>query len=99
MIRLEHPYYLLALLAVPLLIWMYIRYISWKKKTLQKFGERTLVEQLLPGKSRLRPLLKLSLLLLSFIMIIAGLANPESGSAKKSLQHEGIDVALLLDVS
>src|SRR4030095_3117959 len=99
MIRIEQPYYFIALLAIPVVIWIYIVYRSRKKKSLQKFGEQSVVGQLLQGKSRVRPLLKLVVVLLSLTLIIISLVNPESSNAKRAVHHEGIDVAIVLDVS
>ena len=99
MTRIEHPYYLVALVAVILLSYIYFRSRSWQKRALQQFGERSLVEQVMPGRSRVRPLLKFIMLVFSLALIVVAISNVESNNAKRSVKHEGMDVALVLDVS
>jgi Ca-activated chloride channel family protein len=99
MIRIEHPYYLVALVAIPIIVWLYYRYRKWKKKALAQFGDPVLVEGLIPGKSLLRQLLKLTLLLVALTLIIFSISNLQSGSAKQTVTHNGLDVAIVLDVS
>ncbi|MEO6169015.1 MAG: VWA domain-containing protein, partial [Chitinophagales bacterium] len=97
--QIEQPYYLLALLLVLVVTWLYFRYRRWRKKVLQQFGEWALVVQLIPGNSSLRPLLKFILPVMAFILIIIGLTNVQSGNATRTIRHEGIDLAIVLDVS
>lgn len=97
--QIEQPYYFLALLLIPVVAWLYIRNRRWRNKVLQQFGEWMLVVQLIPGNSSFRPLLKLILQLTAFILIITGLTNIQSGNATRNIRHEGIDLAIVLDVS
>lgn len=99
MMHIEHPYYVFGALAVPVVTWLYIRSRLWRKKVLQQFGEWRLVEQLISGRSKARPLIKFAALLLSLLLIIFGLVNVQSGSSKRTIQHAGIDIAVVLDVS
>ena len=95
--HIEHPYYVFGALAVPVVTWLYIRSRLWRKKVLQQFGEWRLVEQLISGRSKARPLIKFAALLLSLLLIIFGLVNVQSGSSKRTIQHAGIDIAVVLD--
>lgn len=97
--RIENPYYLFGLLAIPAVIVIFIAFRRWRKKTLQFFGEWELVNQLIAGRSIFLPLLKLSILLLSLLLLIFSLANVQMGNAKKTITHEGIDIAVVLDIS
>jgi Ca-activated chloride channel family protein len=68
-------------------------------KALQKFGDLQLVEQIIPGKSNARPVIKLALPVLAFMLIVAGLANIQWGSSRTPVKHQGLDLAIVLDVS
>ncbi|MBK9731356.1 MAG: VWA domain-containing protein [Chitinophagaceae bacterium] len=97
--EITQPYYLFALLLIPVAVLFFIRYRNWRNKVLLQFGEQELVTQLIPGNSIIRPVLKLSLQLTAFALIIFGLANLQSGSSSRTIHHEGIDLAIVLDVS
>jgi Ca-activated chloride channel family protein len=95
----EYPYYLLALAGIPLITWIYFRYRSIRRKSLQQFGERILVEQLTSSGSTLRSFIKWLLPLLAFCLIIIGLSNIQSAGGLNTVKHEGLDIAVALDVS
>lgn len=99
MIHVEHPYYFLALLLVPPAIFIYLRFRSWRIKALQRFGDWLLVQQMIPGNSKSRSAVKFTLPLLSFMLIVAGLANVQYGKSRTSVKHQGMDLAIVLDVS
>src|SRR4030095_12061075 len=88
-----------ALLSIGVLIFTFIFYQLWRKKVMKQFGEWKLVEQMIAGKSTLLTIFKFLLTVISFALIIFALANVQSGSAKKTVKHEGIDLANLLHVS
>ena len=99
MFRFAHNEYLYLLYAVPfivLLIWYSIRN---QKKLLEKFANPKLHDLLFPLKSRFKIIVKNILLLLSIILIIISLANPQIGSKIEEVKQVGIDVFILLDVS
>lgn len=94
-----HPYYLLALLLIPVAVWLFVRYRKWREKALQKFGESSLVSKLISGNSKWLAWLKFLLPIFAFIFIVAGLADLRYGAANRTVHHEGIDLVILLDVS
>ncbi|PID60513.1 MAG: aerotolerance regulator BatA [Ignavibacteriae bacterium] len=93
-----YPYLLLLLLIIPLLIFLY--WYRLKKKTtavtysnLQIFSEmkKTLRERLVHLPFILR--------ILGLTMLLIALARPQSFSSGENVYTEGIDVAMLLDIS
>ncbi len=97
--QLEHPYYLLGWLLLPAVVLLFIHYRNWRKKGLRQFGDWPLVAQLIAANSISRPVIKFCLLLTAFTLIIFALANLQYGTASRNIRHEGIDLAILLDVS
>ena len=47
MLQFQHINYLLALLAIPLIVALYLLALRWKKKTIKKIGDEQLVKQLI----------------------------------------------------
>lgn len=97
-ITFAYPYLLLLLLIIPLLAFLY--WYRLNKKTtavtysnLQVFSEmkKTLRERLVH--------LPIILRLLGLAMLIIALARPQSFSSGENVYTEGIDVAMLLDIS
>jgi Ca-activated chloride channel family protein len=98
MFRFANPYYLILLLIVPLIgayLWSKRSRMSGQLKysTLKHFQNVpvSLRQQLRKAFFVLR--------LLIITLIILGLARPQSGSSQQEIITEGIDIALVLDVS
>lgn len=99
MYQLEEPTYFYLLLLLPLLVVMYLLYLSWRMKAQRYFGDKELIERLSPDRSRSKPLLKfvLALSIISFLSL--ALVNPQIGSRLETVQREGIDLVFAVDVS
>ncbi len=97
--RFEHPEYLYGLIIVPiawiLLWWM----IFQQKKNWSKFGELSLVNQLIPDISYGLKRLKISLLMVALSSLILAIANPQIGSKIEKVQRKGIDMIIAVDIS
>lgn len=97
-ISFAHPYFLGLLLLVPLMVWWYLRS---KKKDNPAFRLTTLsgIIRVKPSwKTRLRP----SMFILRLVAVAAlavALARPQSSNTTESIDSEGIDIVLALDVS
>ena len=75
--RFLHPYILLLLIPLALLlVWAFLR-IRRDKKKLKNFGETELVRQLMPDLSLRRKLTKDILLIVSGMLIVVALALPD----------------------
>ncbi len=98
-LRLEKPLLLFLLLLIPVLILVFILKSKWRKKTIQKLGDPSLINKLMLGYSRERLNTKNVFLLIGIFFIILGLVNPQIGSKLTEAKREGIDMSIVLDIS
>lgn len=99
MFRFEDSIFLYGLLLIPVLAIVYWLARHWKNKMLTRFSDHSLIKTLIPDLSKTRPLIKLIVFLLAYVMLIVGLANPQIGTKIEKAKRKGIDLVLALDVS
>jgi Ca-activated chloride channel family protein len=99
MFRLAHPQYLYLLLLIPLLVLLFVYARRRKRKALTDFGDINLVLRLLPEYSSSREILKFTIWSLAWIMIVIGMADPQTGSKLEKIKRKGVDMVFALDVS
>ncbi len=99
MFRLAHPQFLYLLLLIPLLVLLFVLSRHRKKKALARFGDWDLVKRLIPEYSGTREILKFILWSLAWILIVIGMADPQTGSKLEKIKRKGIDMVFALDVS
>ena len=99
MFRFANPEYLYALYLIPVFIALFWFTQKQQKKSLSEFANKTMHNVLFPMRSRAKAVLKFGLVLLSMILIIISLANPQIGSKVEEVKQVGIDVYIILDVS
>ena len=99
MFRFENPEYLWLLVVVAVLA--LIRFVTYfnQKKRLRKFGDPTLIKQLMPDVSRWRPLVKFCLLELALVLVILMLARPQQANGISQEKRSGIETVIALDIS
>lgn len=99
MLRFEDPIYLWMLLIIPILVLM--RFIAWRKRkrNLRKFGDPSLLKEMMPDVSKYRPTIKFCLLLSAITILIFMIARPQVGSRISHEKREGIEVLIALDIS
>jgi Ca-activated chloride channel family protein len=97
--RLEHPAYLLFLVAAPFLVWLFLRVVRWKQQTLKQMGDVRLILPLIKGYAPSRFRLLFGMLFAAFLLIVVGLANPQLPEKGGMVQRNGIDIIVTLDVS
>ena len=99
MLRFEDPIYLWMLLIIPILVLM--RFIVWRKRkrNLRKFGDPSLLKEMMPDVSKSRPTIKFCLLLSAITILIFMIARPQVGSKISHEKREGIEVLIALDIS
>ena len=99
MLRFEAPIYLWMLLIIPILVLM--RFIVWRKRkrNLRKFGDPSLLKEMMPDVSKYRPTIKFCLLLSAITILIFMIARPQVGSKISHEKREGIEVLIALDIS
>ncbi len=99
MIQFEHPQILYLLILVPLFVAFFIFRWLRRKKILKTFGDKNLVDRLLPNFSKTKTFLKFILLLLAFCFFVIALSNPQTGSKIVKGERKGIDIVFCLDIS
>ena len=87
------------LLIIPILV--LVRFIVWqkRKRNLRKFGEPSLLKEMMPDVSKYRLTIKFSLLLSAITILIFMIARPQVGSKISHEKREGIEVLIALDIS
>lgn len=99
MFRFAHSEYLHLLYVIPLLVVLYWYTQRQQGKSLSNFANEKLHKVLFPLRSRMKNLYKFTLTLISIILVIISLANPQIGTKIEEVKQVGIDVFILLDVS
>ena len=99
MIRFAHTEYLYALFLVLPFLLIFWMYNIWKKKAKKRFGDESVIEGLMPLVSDGKPLFKFILIIIAYIFLVIGIADPQVGSKLEKVKREGIDLMLVLDVS
>lgn len=99
MIRFAHIEYFYALSLIVVFILLYWFYAGWKNRAKKRFGDASVISGLMPLVSKGKPLLKFIILMVAYVFLIIGLADPMIGSKLEKVKREGIDLMLVLDVS
>ena len=99
MFRFEDPIYLWLLVLIPILA--LVRFISYRnqRKRLRKFGDPSLLKELMPDVSRFRPSVKFWLLLGALALLIVMLARPQLGTKISHEKRVGIETIIAIDIS
>ena len=97
--RFENTVFLYLLLVIPVLlaIYLYSQYRSRKK--LLKWGDKQLLESLMPLASTSKKNWKFAIYLLAIIALIFALARPQFGSKLTEVKRKGVEIMIGLDVS
>ncbi len=95
----QHPENFIGLLLIPLIILLFYRLISWKKKQGSRIGDPTLVSQLVKSFSARNFALKFILICVAVFFLVAGLANLRAKGSAENISRQGVDVMIMLDVS
>jgi Ca-activated chloride channel family protein len=99
MIHFQYIEYLIALAALPVIIFFYLSIVKWKKNTAKKIGDPSLIKELTAQYSPKKFFTKFILFSLAFTLCavaVAGLVKPD-GTQKINLK--GTDIMIALDVS
>ncbi len=99
MIRFQDPIYLWLLLIIPV-VWL-IRFVAVKRKQrqLKKFGDQTLIKEMMENVSAVRPAVKFWLLLTALALLIIMLARPQMGMKSNTEKRQGIEAIVAMDIS
>jgi Ca-activated chloride channel family protein len=97
--RFATPDFLWAFLLVPFFVLLYIFLSAARKNFNRKFGDKAIVEKLLPLELfNVRPL-KAVIFLSAFSLLIIALARPLFGVKTEMIERKGIDIFVALDIS
>jgi Ca-activated chloride channel family protein len=99
MFRYENEYVLYALLLIPILLGGYAYVRVRNRKIWNKYGDKPLLQSLMPQSSPLMQHTKLLLACMIWTGLIFALANPQLGSKREKGTRKGIDIMFCVDVS
>ena len=99
MFRFEDPIYLWLLVLIPALA--LVRFVSYRnqRKRLRKFGDPSLLKELMPDVSKFRPSVKFWLLLGALALLIVMLSRPQLGTKISHEKRVGIETIIAMDIS
>lgn len=99
MFRFENPAFLYLLIIIPVIIVIRLLEMRKRKLKLKKFGDLSLLKQLMPDVSSSRKSLKLWLMIAALALLIVMLARPQMGTKISQEKRKGIEVIISLDIS
>lgn len=97
--RFANPDYLYFLLVLPVVVLLWVFNRLRQKRALNRFGESAMVAKLTPESSDVRAVLKLCIQLLVLAGGVIMIARPQFGSKLESVNKEGVEIIIALDVS
>ena len=97
--RFEHPNYLYLLFLLPVFFALFLYAMYIKKRNLKRFGERKIIDVLMPDVSLTKQYLKFGLLFTALALFILVIAGPQFGSKIETVKKRGIEVMICMDVS
>ena len=99
MINFAQSQYLLLLLLIPFFFILHALVIRLRKRRLRRFGDETLVKQLMPSYTVSKAGVRLVLFSLAFFFFVIGLSRPQIGAKLKEHETKGAEIMIVLDVS
>ena len=93
------PEWLLLLIATPVIPIIYWCLRLYGRHKLRTFGNERTLRTLMPDHSAVRPWIKITLLSLAIGMLSLALAQPQTGSKLRSVESQGREIMLVVDVS
>jgi Ca-activated chloride channel homolog len=97
--RFAYPDFLYLMLLLPVMVLLWVLNEVRKRNALKRLGDTSLVNRLLPERSRMRPFVKFIIQLLALSACIIILARPQFGSKLEEVKKKGVEVIIALDVS
>lgn len=99
MINFANSQYLLLLLLIPVFIVIQFIVLRLRRNRIRKFGDETLMSQIMPSYSQTKVWVSLSLFIIGFFFFVIGLSRPQIGAALKERETKGAEIMIVLDVS
>ena len=99
MFQFEHPEFFWAFAAFPLMIAFFIMMGLYRKRAMQRFGENSLLAQLMPEYSSKKHWAKFIIFMIAMTFLVIAWTNPQRGTKKQKVKRESVDVFIALDLS
>ena len=99
MFRFENPIFLYLLLLIPLLALVRYLYQRDRKAKIKRFGDPDLLQTMMSGVSKYRPVVKFWLLEAALALFIVMMARPQFGSRIHREKRQGIEAMICMDIS
>jgi Ca-activated chloride channel family protein len=99
MFRFANIEILWLLATIPVFAVAYWIYTRRKRRQLEAFGDAELMEALMPNASRVRPVVKFSILMVALALLIFAAARPQFGQSERTEKRQGIEAIIALDIS
>lgn len=96
--RFQDPYFLIFLLAIPGMVYWYLRSGRKREGTI-RFPHLGVVKRVGSDRPKRARILLFGLRLLTAGLLVLGIARPQSGTKDEEVLTEGIDIILAMDVS
>jgi Ca-activated chloride channel homolog len=99
LMQFEREYMLWGLLIVPVIATLYLVSLRRRRRDLETYGDRELVDYMMPEASLSAYRWKIVLTLGGLALLIVGAAGPRVGSMLREMDQKGREVIIALDVS
>ena len=99
MVNFAQAQYLLLLLLIPLFFVFYAVMLRFRRRRVRRFGDETLVKEIMPSRSASKGWVKVTLFAIAFFFFTIGMSRPQIGAKLKEHQTKGVEIMLALDVS
>ena len=99
MFRFESPIFLYLLILIPILFVIRLLTIRQRRKKLRKFGDPSLLKELMPDVSVFRSEVKFWFAMGALALLIVMLARPQMGTKISHEKRKGIETIITLDIS
>ena len=99
MFRFADPNFLYLLIILPFVVALYLYSNYRRRQNIRKYGDPTLLKQLMPTISKYRPDIKFWLIFAALTLVILMLARPQFGSKMETVKRSGVEAVIALDIS
>ncbi len=99
MFRFQHPEALYLFLLLLPLGGLFAWFLWGRAQAIERLGASSLVARLMPERPKSKHTVKFVLIGLAFCALVLALANPQMGRKTETVQREGVDLFVALDIS
>ena len=99
MLNFAQSQYLVLLLLIPVFFIIQAVILKLRRRRLRKFGDESLVSNLMPSYSKGKVWVRLVLFSIGFFFFVIGLSRPQIGAKLKEHETKGAEIMIVLDVS